>query len=427
MNKKIFNLSLFLSIFVSFSLCIFAQGGKDLEIINETNKVALVIGNANYQNGFSALNSPKKDAYGVGESLKRLGFSLIGGKAHIDLTYQEMEKLINQFTFAIKNGGVGLFYFSGHGSQNNKRNNYLIPIDKNITFLEDLALNAISVEEITGKMEESKNKLNILILDACRNNPLPIRSKSASNINLPNKGLNSLDTVPASGLYIAFAARDGQTASDGCKNCYSLYTEKLLQFIELPNQTLEDMFKRTRVAVKVESENRQYPIDYGSVDGFFYFKPKNNTVLNTIIPALNDQQSSTQSTESQEKPKAKIYESESCGFSFQIENGCQLNSAGNLRCKFTVESAQSKYFRLYPKSSSIFINSLGAFSGTEASIGNQAGNSPSINFVGGTSLFGYVNFGNFSSITSLKQLVFYFQSGHTGCKVEFSDIPVIQN
>jgi tetratricopeptide (TPR) repeat protein len=120
----------------------------------------------------------------------------------------------------------------------------------------------MNVEFITDKMEESKNKLNILILDACRNNPLPSGTKSGG------KGLN---TSPVEGVYIAFAARDGQTAADGSLNGYSLYTEKLLQNIETPNQRLEDLFIKTRKAVKDETQNRQFPIDYGSVDGVFYF------------------------------------------------------------------------------------------------------------------------------------------------------------
>lgn len=291
---------------ISFSLCVFAQGGKDLVITQEANKVALVIGNSKYQNGFSQLSSPQNDAREMGEALKRLGFSLVGGKAHYDLTFRQMENLLDQFTEQIKRGGVGFFYFSGHGSQDNNRDNFLIPVDTQIKYQNDLKHLALKVELVTSRMEAAENRLNILVLDACRNNPLPSGFKSG------NSGLNTSKDIP-SGIYVAFAARDGQTAADGSLGGYSLYTEKLLQFIETPNERLEDIFINTRVAVKNETKNRQFPIDYGSLDGRVYFKLDDNISQNPF-PIIN-------------KPKPTIPTSSSRSFSF---NTPRTDANGNI-------------------------------------------------------------------------------------------------
>lgn len=264
MRKKIIILACLLSAQTAFSISASAQV-KDLTIIRETNKVALVIGNSDYQNGFSKLNSPRNDAAAMAEALKRLGFRLIGGKAHLDAGFSEMEKLLDQLTDELKNGGVGFFYFSGHGSQDGSRDNFLIPVDTSIRYKSDLKHKALKVEFVTSRMEETGNRLNILVLDACRNNPLPSGFKSG------DKGLNTGKEVP-SGVYIAFAARDGQVAADGDYDGYSLYTRELLKNIEISNVRLEDIFIETRIAVKKETGNKQSPFDYGSIDGIFYFK-----------------------------------------------------------------------------------------------------------------------------------------------------------
>ena len=249
-----------------FTFSAAAQGGKDLEIISESNKVALVIGNANYQNQFSSLNSPRNDANAMGAALKRLGFRLVGGKVHLDASYQEMLDLVDRFTDEIKRGGVGFFYFSGHGSQDGNRDNFLVPVNMPIKYQGDLRSMALKVEFVTQRMEEAGNRLNILVLDACRNNPLPNGFKSGGK-----NGLNTTEDIP-SGVYIAFAARDGQTALDGGNDGYSLYTRELLKNIEVPNERLEDIFIRTRIAVKNATVNKQFPMDYGSLDGKFFFR-----------------------------------------------------------------------------------------------------------------------------------------------------------
>lgn len=274
MKKKISFLVYLSLIPLLFSFSAKAQGGKDLNVISETNKVALVIGNSNYQNGFSRLNSPKNDANGMGEALKRLGFRLVGGKVHLDTTYRQMNDLLDQFTEEIKRGGVGFFYFSGHGSQDNGKDNFLIPVDTPIKYQGDLKYQALKVEQITSRMEEAENRLNILVLDACRNNPLPSGFKSG------NKGLNANASIP-SGIYIAFAARDGQVAADGDYDGYSLYTRELLKNIETKNERLEDIFINTRIAVKKETKNAQSPIDYGSIDGKFYIAGNSDEKINS--------------------------------------------------------------------------------------------------------------------------------------------------
>jgi tetratricopeptide (TPR) repeat protein len=265
MLRKTAIFSIFLIFAVSLAQICSAQKPKDLDIVRENNKIALGIGNSNYQNGFSKLNSPKNDAVKMAEALKRLGFRIVGGGAQIDVSYRDMESLLDKFTEEIKHAGVGFFYFSGHGSQDNNRDNFLIPVDTSIKYQSDLKFTSLKVEHVTSRMEEAGNRLNILVLDACRNNTLPSGFKSGV------KGLNTSNGIP-SGVYIAYAARDGQTAADGAVNGFSLYTGELLKNIETPNVRLEDVFMKTRNAVKQQTDNAQYPFDYGSLDGVYYFK-----------------------------------------------------------------------------------------------------------------------------------------------------------
>lgn len=134
---------------------------------NET-KTALVIGNSNYNNqNLSKLKNPVNDARAVRDKLKEKNFDVLYLE---DGTQREIDKIVRKFKSKLKNSGVGLFYFAGHGLEVDKKN-YLIPIGANVSDEMDVKYESLAVNEIVDRMKKSSTRLNIVVLDACRNNP----------------------------------------------------------------------------------------------------------------------------------------------------------------------------------------------------------------------------------------------------------------
>jgi uncharacterized caspase-like protein len=220
-------------------------------------RVALVIGNAGYRT--LPLSNPLNDARAVADTLNRLGFKVISVQ---DASQKRMFDAVREFGDAL-HGGVGLFYYAGHGVQVKGRN-YLIPVDAQIEREDEVPYKAFDVGLVLEKMEAAKNPLNVVILDACRNNPFARGSRSAST------GLAQID-APA-GSIVAFATAPGAEAADGA-GANGLYTSYLLQHMTTPGLKVEEVFKRTRVAVKQGSSGRQIPWESTSLEGDFYFVP----------------------------------------------------------------------------------------------------------------------------------------------------------
>ena len=163
-------------------------------------RVALVIGNNEYKD--APLRNPTHDAEDIANVLRGLGFAV---QTKINADQRQMEEAVKEFVREIQNGDVGLFYFSGHGVQVSG-DNYLIPVGGSIETETDVRYKAVNAGLILGKMEESRNRTNIFILDACRNNPFKgFRSLS--------KGLTMMD-APV-GTFIAYATAPGSVAADG--------------------------------------------------------------------------------------------------------------------------------------------------------------------------------------------------------------------
>ena len=221
-------------------------------------RVALVIGNGAY--AASPLKNPVHDARAMAAALQQCGFTVI---AMENASYQKMREGLRDFGGRIAQGGVGLFYFAGHGMQVKGRN-YLIPIGADIADEDEVAGAALDVDAVLGKLETARNRLNILILDACRNNPFGRSFRGGPS------GLAPLD-APA-GTYIAFATAPGRTAADGARN-NGLYTEQLLSAMATPGVKLEDTFKRVLTGVRKGSNDQQVPWTSSSVEGDFYFVP----------------------------------------------------------------------------------------------------------------------------------------------------------
>jgi formylglycine-generating enzyme required for sulfatase activity len=226
-------------------------------------RVALVIGNNDYAT-LPNLNNAKKDAQGMAAKLRGLGFDVI---LKVNAGQRALGRALGEFENRIADADVALVFFAGHGIQANGKN-HLIPSDAQIEVEEDLRYGSIKAGDFLLAMKRAGAPLNIMILDACRDNPLPRRSRSAS------RGL-SIQPVPAGikGTTIIYSAAPGQTAQDGPRDGYGVFTGALLKVLEQPGLKLEDVFKKTATRVAALTHGKQDPWINSSVKGNFYFKP----------------------------------------------------------------------------------------------------------------------------------------------------------
>ena len=220
---------------------------------------ALVIGNAAYRN--DPLRNAVNDASDMASTLRQLGFEVV--ELH-DAAHQQMEEGVEQFTRQLGRGGMGLFYFSGHGVQVNGQN-YLIPVDARISRESDIKYQSVQVDWVLDRMRDAGNELNVIVLDACRNNPY------ARSLRTAQAGLAMMQAV--SGSLIGYATSPGTTAEDG-PGRNGTYTKHLLHFMQVPGLSAEQMFKEVRVAVAQETGKKQIPWVSTSLLGDFYFTGK---------------------------------------------------------------------------------------------------------------------------------------------------------
>ncbi len=221
------------------------------------SRYALVIGNSGYLN--SPLKNPVNDAKAMSGLLQNLGFEVI---MTLDSELQAMESAIDQFARKIVSGNhVALFYYAGHGVQVDGEN-YLIPLNANINRQSDVRYKAVNVGQILGSMSEAEDNLNIVILDACRDNPLPRSFRSSS------RGLAKV--AGPKGAIIGFATSPGSVASDG-EGDNGVYTKHLLQNMSVPGLSIEQVFKKVLQGVNKETNGQQTPWTESSFTGDFSF------------------------------------------------------------------------------------------------------------------------------------------------------------
>jgi adenylate cyclase len=223
-------------------------------------RTALVIGNSAYSSG--PLKNPVNDATDMAAMLKSLGFVVTLKK---EATLKQMDEAIEAFGNSLKKGGVGLFYYAGHGVQVNGTN-YLLPIGAKINKETDVKYQAVDANKILDEMANANNGLNIIILDACRDNPFTRTFRSAT------RGLAIVSSAP-SGTFISYSTSPGSVARDG-KARNSPYTAALLQYMQAPELTISDVFVNVRA--KVKKETGQVPWELSSLEGRFYFKPQDS-------------------------------------------------------------------------------------------------------------------------------------------------------
>ena len=234
--------------------------GVTADAVADQKRLALIIGNGIYHNG-GILANPENDANDIGASLQQLGFDLM---LYNNLTQEDFKKAIDEFGIRLTNYDVGLFYYAGHGIQV-KGNNYLIPVDANLRTENDVEYDCVNTGRLLAKMEDAGSITNIVILDACRDNPFE-RSWRRSTHGL---GLAFM-TAPAGSL-ISYATSPGTTASDGTgKN--GLFTTALLEYIDDPGLSVLEMFQKVRTYVRENSNGKQIPWESTSLEGNFYFK-----------------------------------------------------------------------------------------------------------------------------------------------------------
>ena len=219
-------------------------------------RMALIIGNGAYTNA-PRLKNPANDATDIAEALSKLGFNVDHG---VDLTQKQMKFMIREFGQKLRGGGQGLFYFSGHGVQLRGRN-YLIPVDADIQSETDVEDQGVDANLVLGLMDEAGNGLNVVILDACRNNPFARSFRSASN------GLAQVDAP--TGTLIAYATAPGRVARDGAGR-NGTYTAELLNQMRVLGLPIEELLKHVRANVKQQTNGDQVPWESSSLIGDFY-------------------------------------------------------------------------------------------------------------------------------------------------------------
>lgn len=224
--------------------------------VTSERRVALVVGNASYRT--SPLKNPQNDAVAVAASLRKLNFEVI--ERH-NLSREAFSLVVREFGDRLKGANVGLFYFAGHGLQVKGRN-YLVPVDVDIAREDEVPYRSLDLNEVLDKMDSARTPVNLLVLDACRNNPF------ARSFKLSQVGLAPVDAPQ--GTLISFATAPGSVAQDG-EGANGLFTGAFLKHMGTQGLAVEQMFKRVRVDVARASNNQQVPWESSSLNRDFSF------------------------------------------------------------------------------------------------------------------------------------------------------------
>jgi hypothetical protein len=230
-------------------------------------RVALIIGNSVYQKPDMRLANPANDAKAMADKLQSAGFVTI---VKYNAKRADFYHALNEFSDKIARDphAVGLFYYAGHAVQADGVN-YLIPVDAEIEAQSDLEPNAFDAGRVLKSMAAAQNEMNIVILDACRNNPLP-KTRGM------DRGLARIDAP--SGTFIAFSAGPGQTAQDGAAGSNGVFTGEFLKAMSEPGLPLEQVFKKVIIGVKAATKGAQTPWQESSLQGDFFFYSKGGGV-----------------------------------------------------------------------------------------------------------------------------------------------------
>ena len=228
-------------------------------------RVALVIGNGRYRN-VPPLQNPPNDARLVAETVRSLGFQLVGDAVVLDADRPTMERAIRAFGKRLRGGAIGLFYYAGHGVQIDGEN-YLVPVSANVEDPADIKYELIGTGYVLDEMRNAGNRLNIVILDACRNNPFGGRG-----LRSYTRGLAVMQ-APA-GTIVSYATQPGNTAADG-SGANSPFASALTASMRRPGLSVFETFNDVGLAVKSATGGQQQPwFDTSPIEGNFQFRPR---------------------------------------------------------------------------------------------------------------------------------------------------------
>ena len=258
-------------------------------------RVALVVGNSAYRS-VAILDNPANDAKLLADTLTSLGFTLVGGGAQLDLDKPALDRAVQAFGAQLVGADVGLFYYAGHGVQV-RGENYLIPVDANPTKEADVDFQMLDTNLVLRQMEGAGTRLNIVILDACRNNPFGGRSlavgraRDAENDRMRAATGGLAQMQAPEGTLISFATQPGSVAQDGAGG-NSPYARALALAMRRPALDIFQTFNQVGLAVKRATDGVQQPwVSSSPIDGSFYFVPPSSTadtqpVASTSLPSI---------------------------------------------------------------------------------------------------------------------------------------------
>ena len=268
MRYRFFHIALLSFAFAFASAAAFAQT-RNLQIEKDAasnaaateNRVALIIGNAAYKE--SPLFNPVNDASDLATALERRGFRVL---LRENVGERGLKEAVDQFASYLKRGGVGLFFFAGHGVQVNGQN-FLVPVDVGFGSEAEISYKAVAAEYVLSRMAEAGNRVNIVMLDACRDNPFQPARSAKKGLAQMSVGRNE------KGTYIAYATSPGSTAADG-QGRNGMYTTHLLRSLEENDSDIDKVFGRVRAWVVQDTDGGQVPWTTTSLIDSFYFDPK---------------------------------------------------------------------------------------------------------------------------------------------------------
>jgi len=287
----------FFILILFFTLALFSNTDRALQLkkMQHEGRVALVIGNAAYKE--QALKNPINDARAVKNALEERNFQVFyleNGSRRI------MVQTIDRFIRALERSNIGLVYYAGHGVEV-RGENFLIPVGSEIETEMDVKYEAISMTRLISDMQMTQSRLNIFIMDACRNNPYREATRGGSSGGLAN--------TEAEGFFIAFATSPGRVAKDGSGE-HGLFTNHFLHFIKKEGMPLREVFHNVRQNVYRDSNKEQLPLVRNGIGmGEFYFTlPKiilpSEPVKTSVAPPLTKSLATPATiTKVKEKPK----------------------------------------------------------------------------------------------------------------------------
>lgn len=236
------------------------------DLYKDEKRYALIIGNSAYPKEIGVLKNPANDATDFAAAIKNMGFEVtLITDASYGKIRAEMMKFRDKLNLGERDKTVGLFYYAGHGLQHDNEN-YIVPVDAELQYEDDISRFCFPIQKmVLTQMENTNSRMNIVILDACRNNPFPALHRGVGEA----QGLG--EVKKARGAFIAYATSPGSVASDG-NGRNGLYTQELIKAMNKPNRTIEQVFKDVRASVLRQSGDKQNPWENSNITGDFYFK-----------------------------------------------------------------------------------------------------------------------------------------------------------